>query len=155
MLVFFLSHEINDGDHLIISKFPDCSVYSWLQIWPWHPLLSLILGLTLKKRWISPMWRPIDQSLMFLMINWWKPLNTWADLLVVNYIQNYDVATENTRTFDGLNFNLSVGSSSSVDAFFFFLHATLHSKIVNAQINDIYSVGWSKIMASIFFSLLF
>lgn len=27
--------------------------------------------------------------------------------------------TENTRTFDGLNFNLSAGSSSSVDAFFF------------------------------------
>lgn len=63
-------------------------------------------------------------------------MNTWADLLVVNYIQNYDVATENTRTFDGL-FNLSAGSSSSVDAFFFLNM----QPIVNAQINDIYSVG--------------
>lgn len=39
--------------------------------------------------------------------------------------------------------------------FFFFNMQPFYSKIVNAQINDIYSVGWSKIMASIFFSFLF
>lgn len=82
---FFISK--NAFDHLITFKFPDCSVYRWLQIWPWHPLQSVILGLISRKRWKNPMLRPLHQSLKFLMINWWKLLNTWMDLLEVNCIQ--------------------------------------------------------------------
>lgn len=82
---FFISK--NAFDHLITFKFPDCSVYRWLQIWPWHPLQSVILGLISRKRWKNPMLRPLHQSLKFLMINWWKLLNTWTDLLEVNCIQ--------------------------------------------------------------------
>lgn len=78
---FFISK--NAFDHLITFKFPDCSVYRWLQIWPWHPLQSVIS----RKRWKNPMLRPLHQSLKFLMINWWKLLNTWTDLLEVNCIQ--------------------------------------------------------------------
>lgn len=109
---FFISK--NALDHLITLKFPDRSVYRWLQIWPWHPLQSLILGLISRKRWMSPMWKPIDHSLMSPMINWRKLLNIWTDLLEVNYIQTYDVASENARTLDGLNFNLSIESSSFI-----------------------------------------
>lgn len=109
---FFISK--NALDHLITLKFPDRSVYRWLQIWPWHPLQSVILGLISRKRWMSPMWKPIDHSLMSPMINWRKLLNIWTDLLEVNYIQTYDVASENARTLDGLNFNLSIESSSFI-----------------------------------------
>lgn len=109
---FFISK--NALDHLITLKFPDRSVYRWLQIWPWHPLQSIILGLISRKRWMSPMWKPIDHSLMSPMINWRKLLNIWTDLLEVNYIQTYDVASENARTLDGLNFNLSIESSSFI-----------------------------------------
>lgn len=109
---FFISK--NDLDHLIVLKFPDCSIYRCLQIWPWHPLQSIILGLISRKRWMSPMWKPIDHSLMSPMINWPKLLNIWTDLLEVNYIQTYDVASENARTLDGLNFNLSIESSSFI-----------------------------------------
>lgn len=109
---FFISK--NALDHLITLKFPDRSVYRWLQIWPWHPLQSVILGLISRKRWMSLMWKPIDHSLMSPMINWRKLLNIWTDLLEVNYIQTYDVASENARTLDGLNFNLSIESSSFI-----------------------------------------